>query len=126
MEVNALNNLEYLALAIYLNPGKSGRHYLRCLYRYRFPKVAKLRGAKGNFGASYFSPSGKYFGRLWEDHAECTVEFSTYNRPRRPGIGTLGVRYLKPKSSQWHLTPEGIRRAQQAWEKIGLSLSSMP
>ena len=125
MERNTLNNLEYLALAIYLDPGKSGRTYLRRLYRYRFPKAAKLHGAKGNFGAVYFSPAGKYFDRLWEDHAECTVEYTTYNRPRRPGTGTRG-NYLKPKSSQWHLTPEGIRRAQQAWEKIGLSLSSMP
>ena len=125
MEVNALNNLEYLALAIYLDPGKSGRSYLRRLYRYRFPKAVKLQGAKGSWNAVYFSPSGKYFDRLWEDHAECTVEFTTYNRPRRPGTATRG-NYLKPKSSQWHLPPEGIRRAQQAWEKLGLSLSSMP
>lgn len=125
MERNTLNNLEYLALAIYLDPGKSGRTYLRRLYRYRFPKAAKLQGAKGNFGAAYFSPSGKYFDRLWEDHAECTVEYTGFLRSRRPKApGIWG--YLKPKSSQWHLTPEGIRRAQQAWEKIGLSLDSMP
>ena len=124
MERNTLNNLEYLALAIHLDPGKSGRTYLRRLYRYRFPKEAKLQGAKGNWCAMYFSPSGKYFDRLWEDHAECTVEFTSYNRSQRPSTGTYG-NYFKPKSSQWHLTPEGIRRAQQAWEKIGLSLDSM-
>jgi hypothetical protein len=118
-----LNNLEYLALKILGNPGQSGRFYLKALHKYRFPLV---KNAKGNFCPEYFSPGGKYFGVLWEDVAECTVPFQSNiarrNRPLRVLRPQLPWQFLKPASSEWHLTDKGIVMAEKAAEKIGLSM----
>jgi len=123
-----LNNLEYLALKMLSTPGQSGRFYLKALHKYRFPLADK---PKGNFCPEYFAPSGKYFDVLWVDEAECTIPFqSNIARRNRPehvatGYGTQSGFYLKPTSSQWHLTEKGYVRAQTAALKLGLSLESL-
>ena len=121
-----LNNLEYLALRIFLQPGRSGRFYLRQLHKYRFP-LEHLKNPKSNFGAIYFAPSGRYFGRLWVDKAKCTIPFDSFSakgkRPRGSSGGYLV--YLKPVKSEWVLTKTGMGYARKAAEKLGLVLEEL-
>jgi hypothetical protein len=124
MPASKLNNLEYLALQMLIRPGQSGRFYLRKLHQYRFP-IEHKTNPKSNFGALYFAPSGRYFGKLWVDEAKCTVRFYSFSaRGKRQSVGDH-LTYLRPIKSQWHLTPAGLEKALNAAAKIGLSESEI-
>lgn len=102
-----LNNLEYLALKIDANPGLTAREYLRALSLYR-------RGYEGtgNWGASYFTPRGRYRGKLWKDAAPQTrVRFDWTGRV------TYGS-----KKGEWVLTLGGQSYANDARKKLGLPI----
>ncbi|MBT4188552.1 MAG: hypothetical protein HOE14_15270 [Gemmatimonadales bacterium] len=119
-----LNNLEYLALQMLVRPGQSGRFYLRKLHQYRFP-IEHKTNPKSNFGAIYFAPSGKYFGKLWKDEAKCTAPFHSFSAQGKRPQGPRGMSYLRPVKSAWCLTAGGLGKALDAAAKIGLPESEV-
>jgi hypothetical protein len=101
----ALSNIEYLCLKIHAHPGRPARWYLRELHRYRFGTPGT-----GSWNAIYFSPCGRYRGKLFIDDAPKT----------RPARGTL-TRSCSRRGAI-RLLPAGVEKAKTAAAKIGLDL----
>jgi len=108
----ALNNVEYLCLKMFLNPGETQRFYRRALAQYRgWETDHQLVG----FGL-YFARSSKYRNVLWRDTAP----------PQRLASPWRLDRWSRPLKSEMRLTKAGIKRAMAAAAKIGLDLSIHP
>jgi len=105
----ALTNLEYLALKIETTPGLSARELLRALHVYRHGPH-KRRGSSGNWGASYFVPSGKYRNVLWTDSAP-----EAWHQPDWADC-LIRVR----TKGMWTITALGHEVANRARQKLGL------
>ena len=104
----ALTNLEYLALKIETTPGLSARELLRALHVYRHGPH-KRRGSSGNWGASYFVPSGKYRNVLWTDSAP--EVWRRVDNDLELRVRTKGM---------WTITALGHGIANRARQKLGL------
>lgn len=108
-----LNNIEYICLKMFLNPGQSQRFYRRAVATYR-QGVRRIADNHQHVGyGGYFRRSSRYRDVLWEDRAEATVvdhmPWHPYNGPPK-----------KPQVSQMHLTRRGIEVAIRAAAKVGL------
>lgn len=115
-----LKGIEYLLLAIQSDPGKSQRHYLRRLHRY---KHGVEDYHKGGTCCGYFS-SGSYRNVLWYDAAlgeqvkyECMMSINSVFRSYDSRKGSYAY---KSKCSVMKLTLSGHERANKVRKKIGL------
>ena len=115
-----LKGIEYLLLAIQSDPGKSQRHYLRRLHRY---KHGVEDYHKGGTCCGYFS-SGSYRNVLWYDSAlgeqvkyECMMSINSVFRSYESRKGSYAY---KSKSSVMKLTLSGHERANEVRKKLGL------
>ena len=118
-----LKGIEYLLLAIQSEPGKSQRHYLRRLHRYKYGVEDYHKG--GTCCGYFISPS--YRNVLWYNDDkkpgvkyECSksvneVFQSWFTYP--PGRGTLAKR---SRCSVMKLTLAGHKRANEVRKKLGL------
>ena len=105
-----LNNVEYLCLKIFLNPGQSQRFYRMALARYKGGNPSPEKVGNG----LYFRRNGRYRDVLWTDRApkDCV--------DKMPFMAHFGREYRKPRVSQMHVTEAGRRKAIEAGVKIGL------
>jgi len=123
----ALTNVEFLALAIFISPGRSASFYCRALDKYRWPgNRPDLR-----HGYQYFALTGsnsyydyrtgrekqqyRYPGRLWVN----TVCDHTRTEWERKGNRRNGP------TGSWSLTPAGIDKARIALRKLEFDLDTL-
>lgn len=120
----ALTNVQFLALAIFLEPGQSGSFYCRALQQYRWPGSPKQRrhglayfylrdgwhyDRNGNWVKQY-----RYPGRLWVDS----------NTEEQRKAWALKNRRNGPTSS-WTLTPAGVEKAREALLKLDFDMDTL-
>jgi hypothetical protein len=108
----ALNNVEYICLKMFLNPGQSQRFYRRAVATYRQGVRRTTDHHRWIGHGAYFRRGSRYRDVLWEDRAKADVP------DHMPFPGNRRV--MKPAVSQMHLTRRGIEVAVQAAAKVGL------